>query len=189
MDDPALNLKCMTMSDWIEAWSKDKIVVAIIKMYKVKELQKGKETDNQEMRQFLKQRSKLFLRNGILYCKNDTQEIDHPDRNTMQLVLPESFRTQTLKACHDDLGHLGVETTLDLLRDWFYWPGMTEDMTRHIRQCERCLGFKASSDRASMENVESTYPMEVVHMDYLMTEANEGGKDIHIWVTTDHFTW
>ena len=112
----------MTTSDWIEAQSEDKIVDDIIKMYKAKELQyhKGKETDDQEMRQFLKQRSKLFLRNGILYCKNDkndTQEIDHPDRNTMQLVLPESFRTQVLKGCHDDLSHVGVERTLNLLRD------------------------------------------------------------------------
>ena len=97
IDDPALNLRCMTMSDWIEAQSKDRIVGDIIKMYKAKELQKGKETDSQEMRQFLKQRSKLFLRNRILYHKNDTKETDHPDRNTMQLVLPESFRTQALK--------------------------------------------------------------------------------------------
>ena len=83
----------MTMSDWIEAQSEHNIFGDIIKMYKAKELQpwKGKETDNQEMRQFLKQRSKLFLRNRILYCKNDTQNIDHPDRNTMQLVLPEIF--------------------------------------------------------------------------------------------------
>ena len=143
----------MTTSDWIEAQSKDKIVGDNIKMYKAKELEKGKETDSQEMRQFLKQRSKLFLRNGILYCKNDTKEIDCPDRNTVQLVLPESFRIQTLKGCHDDLGHLGVERTLDLLRDQFYWPGMMEDMTRHIRQCERCLRFKASPDRAPMEKV------------------------------------
>ena len=35
----------------------------------------------------------------------------------MQLVHPESFKTQELKGCHDDLGHLGVERTLDLLRD------------------------------------------------------------------------
>ena len=60
---------------------------------------------------------KLFLRNRILCHENDTQEIDHPDRNTRQLVLPKSFRTQALKGCHDDLGHLGVERTLDLLRD------------------------------------------------------------------------
>ena len=38
-----------------------------------------------------------------------------------------------------------------------------------------------------MENVEVTYPMEFVHMDYLMIEANEGGKDVHILVITDHF--
>ena len=106
--DPSLNRKCMTTLDWIEAKSKDKIVGDIIKMYKTKKLQKGKETDGQEMRQFLKERSKLLLRNGILYHKNDTQEMDCPDRNTMQLVLPESFRTQALKGCHDDLGHLGV---------------------------------------------------------------------------------
>ena len=186
--DPALNPKCVTTSDWIEAQSKDKIVGDIIKMYKAKELQKGKETDNQEMRQFLRQRIKLFLRNRILYCKNDPKEIDCPDRNTMQLLLPESFRTQALKGCDDDLGHLGVERTLDLLRDQFYWPGMMEEMTSHIRKCERCLRFKASPNRAPMENVDATYPMELVHMDYLTIEANEGGKDVHILVITDHFT-
>ena len=152
----------MTTSDWMKAQAEDKIIGDIIKMYKAKELQKGKETDSQEMRQFLKQRSKLLLRNGVLYHKNDTQEIDHPDRNTMQLVLPTTLRIQALKGCHDDLGHLGIERTLDLLRDQFYWPGMTEDVTRHIRQCEKCLRFKASPDRAPMENVEATYPMELV---------------------------
>ena len=121
LDDSALNLKCVTMSDWIEVQSKDKIVGDIIKMYKAKELQKGKETDNQEIRQFLKQRSKLFLRKGILYHKNDTQEIDHLDRITMQLVLPKSFRTQALKGCHDDLGHLGVERALDRFKRLIVW--------------------------------------------------------------------
>ena len=74
----------------------------------------------------------------------------------MQLVLPKSFRMQALKGCHDDLGHLGVKRTLDLQRDQFYWPGMLADATRHIRKCERCLRFKASPDRAPMENVDAT---------------------------------
>ena len=95
---------------------------------------------------------------------------------------------QALRGCHDDFGHLGIEKTLDLLRDQFYWPGMTEDVTRHIKQCERNLQFEASPDRAPMENVNATYPMELVHMDYLTIEANKGGKDVHILVITDHFT-
>ena len=39
-----------------------------------------------------------------------------------------------------------------------------------------------------MENVDATYLMELMHMDYLTIEAMEGGKDIHILVITDHFT-
>ena len=37
----------------------------------------------------------------------------------MQLVLPTTtaLRIQALKGCHDDLGHLGIEKTLDLWRD------------------------------------------------------------------------
>ena len=39
-----------------------------------------------------------------------------------------------------------------------------------------------------MEHVDATYPMELVHMDYLMIKAHKGGKDVHILVITDHFT-
>ena len=42
-----------------------------------------------------------------------------PDMNTMQLVLPESIRKHALHGCHDDLGHLGIEQTIYLLRDCF----------------------------------------------------------------------
>ena len=38
-----------------------------------------------------------------------------------------------------------------------------------------------------MENIDATYSMELVHMDYLTIEANEDGKDILILTITDHF--
>ena len=71
------------------------------------------------MKQSIRQQNRLFMRNGIRYHKNEIQEVDHPNRNTMQLVLPESFRKQALQGCHGDLGHLRVEWTIDLLRDHF----------------------------------------------------------------------
>ena len=39
-----------------------------------------------------------------------------------------------------------------------------------------------------MENIDATYLMELVHMGFLTIEANEGGKDVHILVITDHIT-
>ena len=78
------------------------------------------------------------------------------------------------------MGHLGVEWTIDLLRDQFYWPGMLTDMTKHVKHCERCLKFKALLEKAPMENIDATYLMELVHMEYLTVEVNEGAKDINI---------
>ena len=99
------------------------------------------------------------MSDGILCGKNEIQEAHCPNRSTIQLVLPGLYRKQALWGCHDDLGHLGIERTIDLLRDQFYWPRMIEDTVRHIRQCEECLRFKALPDRAPMENVDARYPM------------------------------
>ena len=55
--DPSLTPRCMTTLEWVEVQSKEKIIGDIICLYKLKELQcqKGKETDSQEMKQFIRQ--------------------------------------------------------------------------------------------------------------------------------------
>ena len=130
--DPALNPRCMTTLDWVEVQFKDKTIGEIIHLSKSKELQcqKAKETDSQEMKQFIRQRNRLLMRNGILYHKSEIQEVNCPNSNTMQLVLPKAFTKQAPQGCHHDLGHLGIEWTIDLLRDQFYWPRMMEDTVK-----------------------------------------------------------
>ena len=122
------------------------------------------------------------MRNEIPSHKS---EISHPDRSTMQLVLSETFRKQALQGCHDDLGHLRIEWMIDLLRHHFYWPRMLNDTTKHIRQCVK---FNTLPEKAPMENIDATYTMELVHMDYLTIEVNEGDEDVHILEIMDHFT-
>ena len=122
--DHQLNPKCMTKLDWVDTQSKDKTIGGIIQLFKAKELKsrKGNNTDNKEMRQFIRQQNRLFMRDGIIYCKNKIQDVNHPDRNIIQLVLPKAFRKQALQGCHDDLSHLRIEWTINLLGDCFYWP-------------------------------------------------------------------
>ena len=43
---------------------------------------------------------------------------------------------------HDDNGHLGMERTLGLLQERFFWPKMAEDVCIHKHTCERCLTTK-----------------------------------------------
>ena len=73
-----------------------------------------------------------------------------PQSEHYAISASDCIKITSFEGCHDDLGHLGIERTLDFLRDRFYSPGMTEDATRHIQQCERCLQFKASPDEAPL---------------------------------------
>ena len=59
----------MTMSDWVKAQAEDPVIGDLIQWYQARELHKGKDTDSPEMKQFLKQRGKLLLRNGFHTAK------------------------------------------------------------------------------------------------------------------------
>ena len=55
-----------------------------------------------------------------------------------QLVLPQRLHSKVLGSVHDNMGHQGVERTLELLRERVYWPTMAADATRWVSQCTRC---------------------------------------------------
>ena len=111
----------------------------------------------------------------------------------MQFVLPRRYWSRALEACHDNVGHLGIERTLSLLRDWFYWPNMAQDVEAHVKSCPRCLRFKKLPERATLNPIEATRPLELVHIDYLTIEAPENSRnkrDVNVLIVTetDHFT-
>ena len=111
--------------------------------------------------------------------------------NKFQFILPKPYWKQSLEACHDNMGHIGIERTTSLLKDRFYWPSMVEDVELHIRSCPRCLRFKTQPEKVELNPIIATRPMELVHIDYLTIEAPENSrssKDINILVITDHFT-
>ena len=38
-----------------------------------------------------------------------------------------------------------------------------------------------------MENIQATYPLQIVYLDYLIIEMTEGGKDVHVLIIIDYF--
>ena len=94
-----------------------------------------------------RKKGRYILRNGLLYkkCVSNNREIGY-----LQFVLPRPFRKQVLEACHDEVGHLGIDRTTSLLKDRFYWPGMEDDIEEYVKTCPRCLKFKAIPERAEL---------------------------------------
>lgn len=131
----------------------------------------------------LREWKRLELKDGILYRKRA-----NGDCTTYQLVLPLDLRAMIMETLHDNMGHLGVERTLDLIRSRFYWPGMAMDVGNKVKTCNRCVCRKTLPERAApLVNIQVTRPLELVCMDFLSLEPDRSNtKDI--LVITDFFT-
>ena len=110
------------------------------------------------------------------------------DQPSLQFVLPQNYRKQAMKACHDDIVHLDLERSLDLLKDRLYWAEMSTDMENYIQTCDRCLCFKSKPQKTELHPITTTHPIELVHMDFLTVGSGKAGKDVNMLVITDHFT-
>ena len=100
-------------------------------------------TDSQGLHVLLWYRQSLVLKNGLLYR---TVNLKHYGTTITQFVLPKKFRTQVIMSLHGDCGHLGIERTLTLVKERFFWPQMAEDVQIHITTCERCIHFKQPAE-------------------------------------------
>ena len=143
-----------------------------------------KETDPSGMRVLLKYRKDLWFNRGLLYRK---VKLKVHDEMVAHFVLPKPFRKRVILACHDDYGHLGMECTLGLLQDGFFWPKMEDDAGVHIRTCPMCVRFKQPQERAEVKCILVTYPLEMVQLDFLVIGSKQD-KNVNILVITDSFT-
>uniref|UniRef100_A0A3B3WSH8 Gypsy retrotransposon integrase-like protein 1 n=1 Tax=Poecilia mexicana TaxID=48701 RepID=A0A3B3WSH8_9TELE len=173
----------MSRQELITAQSDDSVIGPIIQV-----LSDGKWPDdlkaNPEMMAMKREIGKLHMKNGLLYRVSKTQS----SHKAHQLVLPAQFRATVLKSLHDDLGHLGVERTTDLLRSRFFWPKMSTDVEQYIKNCGECVLRKTPCSKvAPLNQMVSTGPLDLVCIDFLSMEPDSKGIS-NVLVITDHFT-
>ena len=194
-DDPKIYMKQlvsklagkMTKSQWKNEQQNDPEIGPVLKLVMANQhLQyKFQKDDSTGSRIILRFRDSLKLVDGLLYLK----WINKNEITYLQFVLPCSFRKRTVILCHDQFGHLGMDKTLILLQERFFWPKMNEDVPLHIRNCECCIQFKQKPKRDEMHSIESSYPMEIIHIDFLVIGSKKDvNKEINVLVITDHFT-
>ena len=142
--------------------------------------------DSSEIQILLKYRKDLFLKNGLLYqkvmLKNDSGPIS-------QFVLPKNFVCKVILACDNDNGHLGMERTLGLLQERFFWPKMADDMHTHICTCDRCLRLKQLQEKSELQPILVSYPMELAYLDFLTLGGKaDDNRSVNILIVIHHFT-
>lgn len=110
-----------------------------------------------ELPLLLREWNQLELKDGIL----DRRQED--DQLNLQLLLPPNLRPIVLRALHNDMGHMGIERTLDLVRQRFFWPKLTADVECTIKTCDRCVRRKALAEKAApLVNIQTSQPFELL---------------------------
>ena len=59
-----------------------------------------------------------------------------------QMVLPLKYQAQMLQLLHDAQGHQGIERTVALCWEQFYWNTMLQDAIKYLKDCPQCQIMK-----------------------------------------------
>ena len=135
--------------------------------------------------QYLRQWDRLRIRDDLLYRTRKSSDGDV----TFQLILPRQYRSTALTSLHNDLGHMGYDRTLNMVRARFFWPKMADDVKRWCETCKRCCLRKTpdTKTRVPLVPITTVEPLELICIDFLKLEKSKGGHE-NILVITDHFT-
>ncbi|XP_052562525.1 uncharacterized protein K02A2.6-like [Culex pipiens pallens] len=102
-----------------------------------------------------------------------------------RVLVPKCLRKKLIEKLH--VAHLGIDYTLRAARESFFWPGMADQITNYVRNCEVCMEFSASQCKPPMTSHQiPEYPFQRVNID--LAEIKQEGKRILMMVTADSFS-
>ena len=107
-------------------------------------------------------------------------------------VVPARKCQAAIDGCHQSAGHQGCDRTLSLMKERFWWPGMSRALVMAVSNCRCCKQFEAKPQIPGMQPIICTEPMELVHVDYVGMEVTvltqEKPVVKNVLVIMDHFT-
>ena len=181
----------MSRQDVCDAQGEDEIIKGIIPYVTKRKLNANKVVPT-KLTSVVRKRASLKLRTLMNSLKNLREEnglIYRIAGQCKQLVLPMKFRDLVLREIHCEMGHIGVEKVMALLRKRFYWPAMQEDVEKFISCKCSCISNKKPTRpfAEQLGSIETSSPFELVSLDFLHLEKSSGGYE-YILVLIDHFT-
>ncbi len=162
---------------WLESGKKGSIMTAL-----------PEDTPEADCKSLKREANRFHLVNRLLYhnAGADTQSI-----SVKQFLVPTLHWIEAIKGCHHDASHQGLERTMALMKEQYFWPSMNEDIHSQIAKYQRCTAWRKPAEKAPLQLIHATMPLKLFHLDYFQIEnPNEKGKieAKYVLMVTDHFT-
>ena len=116
-----------------------------------------------------------------IYISNDVE--------THQLVLALEYHETVLCMLHGDCGHQGLDQTLALVRERFYWSMMNHDATEYVTNFHWCHVAKGHYTGPHIQQglLVANNPLDLLCIDFLKVDPSRDSEE-NILVLTDAFT-
>ena len=136
------------------------------------------------VRKYFLQFNRLTLKKGVLHQLYINNDIEYH-----QLILPIRYQAQVLNLLHDGQGHQGLECTLVLCWERFYWNTMFQDVTNYVKTCPQCQTVKGDymDLKTKPGMIIANSPMDLLCIDFTKVDPSKTSKE-NILVLTDTFT-
>ena len=174
----------LTSRDWKKAQATDVNLKSLLDNILEGHKPSGQDAERNGVDQaFLAEWDTYTVKDGVLYKRHSVN-----GEECNQLVLPDKLKETIFSAYHDDLGHKRGDRTTALIKHRFFLPRMNQFIKERIQKCRRCIRRKTTPGKAAtLVNIKSTTPMELVCIDYISLERSKGGFK-NMLVITDHFS-
>ena len=186
LDPPVAVCHRISQQEWRQLQLVDKTLSTAIKLLedgsKLEECQDTLLKGTPEYMGLVQEQKRLVLQEGMLYRKVEAEA----GEVIYQLVVPASHRQAALKGVHEELFHPHYEISLCHARKRFYWPYMARELAVKLKRCEQCVRRGSRIQKAPMKTIETTFPLELLSVDFLTIEVKGVKQDI--LVIFDHFT-
>ena len=114
------------------------------------------------------------------------------DKENLRWVVPKGARWQLCRMNHDEIGHFGVEKTLNRIKKNYWFPKMSKFVRKYVSACLECAYAKNNGSTARegllhpITKVE--VPFHTLHADHLGPFVKSNRGNTHLLVVVDAFT-
>ena len=186
-------------SDWVEAQQRDPVIPHMIAW-----INRPKD-EKRNLAQYLNGSNKLISNyDKCFYVTRQKEFVIHENllnvwvtpTNSLDsapvFVVPMGKHQTTINVCHCSAGHQGWDQMLSLMKECFWWPGMSQALIKAVANCGQCIQYEAKGQLPPMQPIVCTEQMELVHIDYVGMEVTVAAKEKpvvkNVLVVVDHFT-
>ena len=123
------------------------------------------------------------MKKGVLHQLYINNDVEYH-----QLILPVKYQAQVLSLLHDGKGHQGLECTLALCLERFYWNTMFQDGTNYVKNCPQCQTAKGdyTDPKTKPGTIIANNSMDLLCINFTKVDPSRSIKE-NILVLTDAF--